>query len=262
MPWRRVGQRYPRLRSFLSRRLDSDEALGLNFTLSLLLAFLALSLFALLAYSVYSAVSLNEPNELTGYDARLSSELKAHAARTPTLKALFLFITDLGDTITLATLSTVVVLVLLIVMLRTRRHYLLGAFWIIATVGEGLLNLFLKDVCQRPRPTGGELHPGGWSFPSGHSMGSFVVYGMLAYLLMLAVRRWWVRAAIVGGLSLLVLAIGFSRAYLGAHWPSDVVGGFAAGAVWLALCITAAEALRRRGPAGDPGASRPAVPAD
>jgi undecaprenyl-diphosphatase len=69
---------------------------------------------------------------------------------------------------------------------------------------------------------------------------------MLAYLAVLvALRRWRARAAIIVGTSLLVLLIGFSRMYLGVHYFSDVVAGFAAGGVWLSTCITAMEFVRR-----------------
>jgi membrane-associated phospholipid phosphatase len=80
-------------------------------------------------------------------------------------------------------------------------------------------------------------------------MGSFIAYGMLAYLLVLALPVRRVRIAVVGLLAGLVVLIGFSRIFLGAHWFSDVMGGFAAGGCWLALCISAIEMVRRRRPA-------------
>jgi undecaprenyl-diphosphatase len=72
-----------------------------------------------------------------------------------------------------------------------------------------------------------------------------VLYGMLAYFAVLTLRTWQARAAVIFGTSLLVLLIGFSRVYLGVHYFSDVVGGFAAGGVWLSTCITAMECVRR-----------------
>jgi undecaprenyl-diphosphatase len=80
-------------------------------------------------------------------------------------------------------------------------------------------------------------------------MGALIGYGMLAYLL---IAYWpWARRrhrGVMGFTFLLVLAIGLSRLYLGVHFLSDVIGGYAAGAVWLAACVTGIEiALRQRG---------------
>jgi undecaprenyl-diphosphatase len=242
MPWRRLGHRYPGLRSFLGRRFDADSHLGLHLTLGMLLGMVALSLFAVLACAVVGFGVA----ELTNYDARLNAGLADQAARRPELTGLLRFITDLGDFPFLALVSLVVTLVLVGLMMRQRRHQELAALWVIATLGVAQLNWLLKELFQRPRPDNALYLAGGWSFPSGHSMGSLVVYGMLAYLLLVAVRGRWAQRCIVAGVVVLVAAIGFSRAYLSVHWPTDVVGGYAAGTAWLALCVTTSETLRRR----------------
>jgi undecaprenyl-diphosphatase len=77
-------------------------------------------------------------------------------------------------------------------------------------------------------------------------MESSVVYGMLAYFAVLALRGWGKRAVAVGGATVLVALIGFSRRYLGAHYVSDVAGGFAAGGAWLSAVIMGLEWTRRR----------------
>jgi undecaprenyl-diphosphatase len=77
-------------------------------------------------------------------------------------------------------------------------------------------------------------------------MGSLVGYGMLAYVLVLRVggpRR--TKTLIVLGAALLIAAIGVSRLYLGVHYLSDVLGGYAAGMLWLSLCIVGVEMARR-----------------
>ena len=113
--------------------------------------------------------------------------------------------------------------------------------------GSAVLNQLLKGLFARPRPY--FEHPllieTSYSFPSGHAMGSFVLYGMLAYFAVLALKTWRARTAVVFGAALLVLLIGLSRMYLGVHYFSDVVAGFAAGGVWLSACITAMEFVRR-----------------
>ncbi len=77
-------------------------------------------------------------------------------------------------------------------------------------------------------------------------MGSLIGYSMLAYLLIVfRADRWQMRLAILSTAALLVLAIGISRLYLGVHYFSDVVGGYAAGVLWLSACITGIEITRR-----------------
>jgi membrane-associated phospholipid phosphatase len=119
--------------------------------------------------------------------------------------------------------------------------------------GSALLNWLLKGLFQRPRPH--FAHPlvveTSYSFPSGHAMESFVVYGMLAYLAVLWLRSWEARMAAVCGAALVVVLIGFSRMYLGVHYFSDVVAGYAAGGVWLSALMTGAETIRRGGKHGN-----------
>jgi undecaprenyl-diphosphatase len=201
-------------------------------------------LLALLAFLVLAHFAVGQ-NGLTALDLQVSDQLRGNARESPHSKQVFHWITTCGNTDTLAILSLCVALLLTAQMIWRRRYQSLAAFWIIATMGVGLLNAELKDAFARPRP-GNAPPQWGWSFPSGHSMGSFVVYGMLAYLIVLSVRQRAARNALVSALTLLVLAIGFSRVYLGAHWPSDVVGGFLAGTVWLTLCISGCEFTRRR----------------
>jgi len=119
--------------------------------------------------------------------------------------------------------------------------------WLATVAGSALLNWLLKDFFQRPRPH--FAHPllveTSYSFPSGHAMESFVAYGMLAYFAVLALRTWEARVGVVCGAALLVVLIGFSRMYLGVHYFSDVIAGYAAGGVWLSALITGAETIRR-----------------
>ena len=91
----------------------------------------------------------------------------------------------------------------------------------------------------------------GFSFPSGHSMGTMVAITMLAY----AAFRWmssakWRRVTIVFAATW-TLTMGFSRMYLGVHYLSDVVAGFAAGGAWACLCMAGLEKVKARSlPAG------------
>ncbi len=142
---------------------------------------------------------------------------------------------------------TLVSLLVAVALLAQRRWSPL-AVWLVAVVGGEALNLLLKDLFARPRPH--FEHPllveTSYSFPSGQAMESLVVYGMLAYFAVLTLKAQGKRAVLVGGAAVLVILIGFSRVYLGAHYFSDVVGGFAAGGAWLSAVIAGWETVRRR----------------
>jgi undecaprenyl-diphosphatase len=106
------------------------------------------------------------------------------------------------------------------------------------------LNVLLKELIGRARPIG--ISPklstaGFYSFPSGHVMLAVLVFGFGALLLVRTVRRTGARRAIIGVAAIITLLVSVSRIYLGAHWPSDVLGGLLAGACWAATCVVAAR---------------------
>lgn len=105
------------------------------------------------------------------------------------------------------------------------------------------INAIVKNVVDRKRPGEDEakVHPGprwGFSYPSGHSMGSAAFYGFLAFLLWILIPSLPLRIVLVSAFAAMPILTGVSRIYLGAHWLSDVVAGWAGGlfvAVPLAL---------------------------
>lgn len=101
------------------------------------------------------------------------------------------------------------------------------------TIGTGiLLNRAVKLLIKRPRPSVNILmHYGSYSFPSGHSAASALILGSLVLVVWQVVKRQWLRNTLTILLILLVLAIGFSRIYVGAHYPSDVLAGWCSGTV-------------------------------
>lgn len=230
-----LGVRFPRLWAFIGRRLSPGSYLGLHLTLGFLLSLVALGLFGIIARQVVGA------EKLIHFDETLAAALYQEA--TPIGIFAFKTIALLGSIPVLITLGLIVGLALL---LRGQRLQLAG--WLIALAGGGLLNLALKTFFQRPRP---EFEfpfmiAAGWSFPSGHAMGSLIGYGMLAYLVILVLPRRQMRAVVILVTAVLVLLIGFSRLYLGVHYFSDVIAGYAAGVVWLSACISGLEVARQR----------------
>jgi undecaprenyl-diphosphatase len=129
-----------------------------------------------------------------------------------------------------------------------------------AVGGAALLNFVLKQLFARPRPDYPQayLTASGFSFPSGHAMISIAFYGAIAYLACSYLKS--LRAKLLVSTSALVISglIGFSRLYLGVHYISDVLAGWAAGIAWLSVCILVDQLYRwkaeRRSLTGETGA--------
>jgi len=134
-------------------------------------------------------------------------------------------------------------------LLATLEEWVVLSGWIAAFGGASVLDRWLKLLVHRPRPryAAALIHHPTWSFPSGHAMGSLVGFGMLAYVLVRFTdgsRR--ARLVVWAGATVLIVLIGASRMYLGVHYLSDVVGGYAVAAAWLAGCIWAVESAGRK----------------
>lgn len=119
----------------------------------------------------------------------------------------------------------------LVMLLAWKRRLRAGLFAAIALGGSALLNIATKQLYARERPSLWEsIAPEtNYSFPSGHAMGSMT---LALVLLVLAWRTRW-RWAVGVGMGAFVLMVGFSRIYLGVHYPSDILAGWAAASVWV-----------------------------
>lgn len=123
------------------------------------------------------------------------------------------------------------------------------ALFVVTAVSTGaLVSTLLKSLFDRPRPdlVSHLIDVNTTSFPSGHAMNSAVVYLTLAALLARTRMDNATRIYILSMAIALALTIGFSRVYLGVHWPSDVIAGWAVGAFWAALCSVGMQVLQRR----------------
>ncbi|HKR24583.1 MAG TPA: phosphatase PAP2 family protein [Allosphingosinicella sp.] len=123
-----------------------------------------------------------------------------------------------------------------------------AAFLVAAVSGGAVASTLLKMVFARPRPdvVGHLVEVSSLSFPSGHAMNSAIVYLTLGALLARAEDDRRVRIYLIAVAVALTLVIGFTRVYLGVHWPSDVLAGWCVGAAWAVLSSLAARALQRR----------------
>ena len=117
-----------------------------------------------------------------------------------------------------------------------KKRYFIAGLLLTSSMGSWLMNHLLKQIFQRPRPYDYFLvEQGGLSYPSGHSMVSMTMFLTIAYLLTRnSSREGFNKKVWIGALSY-VLLMGVSRVFLGVHWPSDIIGGFAAGYVFYSV---------------------------
>jgi membrane-associated phospholipid phosphatase len=169
--------------------------------------------------------------EAFGFDT--AALLWLHQWANPVLDAVMLKITTLGNPE-----IVVVVVAFSLGWLWWRKRRLEAKVFAIACLGALILNQGLKLCFAKPRPQLWTrlISESSFSFPSGHALGSLVLYGFLAYLLAIQFPRLahWIYGVAAG----IIAAIGASRLYLGVHWPTDVVAGYAVGFLWLMVCIT------------------------
>jgi undecaprenyl-diphosphatase len=188
-----------------------------------LIALPAVLLFGWLAYTVAYA-----PAE--SFDLTLRDTL--HAWASPQLTFAMRGFTILGSETFLVPLGLLLVWRFIADGRRTA-----AAFLVVASLGGEAWDQGLKLFFRRARPEAffGISQPDTYSFPSGHSMASFCFYGALALIAIAQTRSPLRRWAIGLGVVALALMVGFSRIYLGVHYPTDVLGGYLAGIAWLAL---------------------------
>jgi len=173
-------------------------------------------------------------------DTRIHDWAVSH--RTPSSTRFFVLMTNAGGPIGMAALAVIVAVALLI-----RRRYRWLIYLLVTAGGGALLNTELKRAFARARPDVAEMLrlANGYSFPSGHAMGSTVTLGALSYMAFRVLNTWRTRAAALALAITLIVAIAFSRVYLGVHWVSDVAAGVAAGTIWVATMTVAYETFRR-----------------
>ncbi len=124
---------------------------------------------------------------------------------------------------------------------------------LVSALGSLGVNTLMKNSFDRSRPDLVPHHTAVYtaSFPSGHAMAATSIYLTLGALLTRLERRRRVKTYILLVATVLTLLVGISRIYLGVHWPTDVLAGWAAGAAWALLCWLLAEVLQQRAGRGE-----------
>lgn len=181
------------------------------------------------------------------------------AHRTPGLSVVMVAVSSYGGTVGMAVLAVIGATVLWRCRRRAQAAVVLGA-----AAGAALLVTGFKNLYGRARPPLVDqlIVETNAALPSGHSLESMVVLGVLAAVVVLLARRTAVRVGAVAAATAGIAVIGVSRLYLGVHWATDVLTGWLLGGAWLALCVTGLVILdhgRAHGlliAAEDPGAQR------
>lgn len=223
---------YPLLRAIAMRVRGFYGAVITYLSFGFFLAIGAVWVFAELSQEVLAGTT-------QALDEAVLTWVEGH--RSDLLDHVALEVTALGNFATLAVLVLAVS-----VFLWVSHHRISVLLLMLAVSGGAIVNMLLKDLFDRPRPTIVEAGTDviTQSFPSGHAMSSFIAYATVAYLggrlEPTPKLRWttWTLAA------LLILAVGASRVYLGVHYPSDVVAGYVAGLAWLGFVVSGLTAVR------------------
>ena len=209
--------------------------------------FLSLSLLLGLATAVGALIFFGWlADEALEGDARAfddATRAAVHHFASPLMTAIMRGLSFVGSTIALSVATIFVVI--RFAMRKWKREAILFA---LTMIGAGLLNITLKLAFKRPRPVPffNLSPPETYSFPSGHSLTSAVFFGALAAILTARIRSGRVKAAIWIVSTAMFLLIGLSRIYLGVHYTTDVIAGFAAALIWILVVRFVEMGLVRR----------------
>lgn len=176
-------------------------------------------------------------NVTTSFDQFVLLEINRQA--TATLDQLFIAVTQLGGVIFITLASLLLLMISLV-----RKKYDQSMLVVIGMGGMIILNLVLKALFERTRPDLWEwiVTETSYSFPSGHATASMA----LAFCFVVITWRTKWRVAAVSFAGLYVLCVGFSRMYLGVHFPTDILGGWLLGLAWLSLVSIVIYSFRRK----------------
>lgn len=194
---------------------------------------------ALFLFLIFITVEVMDPHSFIAVDDQRFENLLL-SVRSPFFLNVFGFITLFGNPLVVLGIAPVVG-----AFLWYSKIYRACAMGLAVTlIGAGSVGYIMKIMVGRMRPGG--LIPSAietsFSFPSGHATAAMALYGFIAYLLF---RLFPEKQILVMVATVVILgSIGFSRLYLGVHFPSDVLGGYILGGLWLLIGIEITKRLK------------------
>jgi Membrane-associated phospholipid phosphatase len=188
------------------------------------ISILAISL--LIIFTIWAINVAVQSQFIKNFDSLLISQIYHHNNWT---LSFFELLTNIGDTF-----ATILVTVIIFLLLIVKRYYYAAIYLVLNKVIVAGLNSLIKIIVERPRPSHTHyVYAGGYSFPSGHSASSFALYISIMIISLYIFRKIKLKITISTICILMVFLIGYSRIFLGVHYPSDVLGGYLLAAIIL-----------------------------
>jgi undecaprenyl-diphosphatase len=177
---------------------------------------------------------------VVSFDGTIINAIRLHTSEM--ISQAMIFISVLGSFKFYVTVGGVIV-----IWLCLKKRIAEGIMLVVCSGGSGLMTLLIKDIVMRFRP---DMMPviieTGYSFPSGHSVTAVCFYGYLAFLYWVYGKSPVMRRTGIVTAAIMILCIGISRIYLGVHFPTDVIGGYVGGLMWLSLSILFLDYIKRK----------------
>ncbi len=217
-----------RFKEFLSQKFqkyDGKIPYLVTVIITLIIVIYGIKFFVKLTKNLHTDV-------LSEFDTSVSDYITSF--RSDVLTTYFKFVTDVGDTF--GYLAVLSICAILFYLFFKNWKYVLQLLSVLTLALSS--NLILKQLINRQRPTLEHLVTvKTLSYPSGHAMTAMAFYGFLIYLIFTFKINKFLKFSLISVFIILILSIGISRIYLGVHFPSDIVGGFVAGFIWVVFCI-------------------------
>ena len=219
--------------SLLSTLIEILKVSWVSALIALISAVGLIFLFALLTDEIFD-------KELVGLDTNLA--IWSYGLASPVLTFFLTIITDIGSPVGIGVLTAITFVILI-----WRKLMVYGWLGVLIIAGSAVVDETLKLIFRRARPellSGGQ-HLSSYSFPSGHATGAICFFGFLIWLSWAFFKRPVLKILLTFLLVLVILLVGFSRIYLGVHYPTDVIGGYLAGGCWLIIVLSGNHILRK-----------------
>jgi len=187
-----------------------------------------LNIILLIFFAFWTANVVLKTTLIKNFDSTLINQIYHHNELS---LAIFRPITNLGDTY-----PTILIALIFFIILILKKYYYAAIFLVLNKVVIAGLNSLIKNMIRRPRPSHHHYVPaGGFSYPSGHSASSFALYIAILIISLYIFKKTSVKILISTITIITVLLVGYSRIFLGVHYPSDVLGGYTLAAIILSF---------------------------